>query len=725
MKKGISLVSLAIIIIVMVILAGVVVFTGFNARKDTTINMFALEILNIQNAVDSYKYRYEKYPVTIDHNFSIEEVQLNSREQFEREEIINDSIRFKVLDLSLLGINDTEFGKQEFSNDMYVVSEKTGKVYYLAGIPYENITYYTLVEELNTIVDLGENVQISSKDIKMYDVIFTPSNTSYTNKPVTVLIKLPNDAIIIGVTTTNSKSVSEETIVGKYKQIEVNNTSEDKTGNYTVTVEYTYNGMGKIAEYVVDNYDDVSPQFTTLMDLGNGYKTIKVSATDDYSGIKTVRYVENEIPDNETNDAYFQKYSKVAFNSQFIINSTSGYTIYVEDNAGNIAKTSCQEVPDDWKASVITMYDGVPIPKGFVPSQAEGENTKEGGLVIYEGTGSVTGTEEDANNNNGNVFYTALRTRNQYVWVPVDTNTFKTAFIRKNFGMPNYIASKLGETEEGTSYGSWEVEVDSNNIPLATQDTKYMTSNTLAEVQAMYASVKKYGGFYVARYEAGIENYRSELGDTTKFPKGKDVYSRMNKYPYNYIPWALEDSLAKDAGGAVEVARSIYTKDDTTYGAVSTLIYGVQWDTILQWWLDTGAVSSVKESRAYGNYDGHNINAGTADEKINKGASYSKYLSVNSLTDYEPITSTYSKNTAHVLTTGALKAAKVNNIYDMAGNLIEYTMEGGSKYTRNDRGGMYRHTGEENQQTPVAARNARAQTSQHPTIGFRVSLYIK
>ncbi len=50
----------------------------------------------------------------------------------------------------------------------------------------------------------------------------------------------------------------------------------------------------------------------------------------------------------------------------------------------------------------------VPIPDGFVVSDIQGENIIQNGLVIYEGTDNVS-TDESA-----------ITTRNQFVWIPVD-----------------------------------------------------------------------------------------------------------------------------------------------------------------------------------------------------------------------------------------------------------------------------------------------------------------
>ncbi len=344
---------------------------------------------------------------------------------------------------------------------------------------------------------------------------------------------------------------------------------------------------------------------------------------------------------------------------------------------------------------VIATVDGVPIPMGFVASSATGENTKNGGLVIYEGTTPVT----DANVED------AKRTRNQYVWVPVEDFS---KFVRQDFlGTSSYTVSN----ELGTEW--WEVALDiTTNMPLPTQDSKYMTRTTLAEVQAMYESVKEYKGFYIARYEAGIDTRRTV---NTTLAMGSNVYSMMGKIPYNYIPWTKNDNVLEDTNGAVEVARSMYPAINTNYGVVSTLTYGVQWDTTLQWWLDTKAVASVTDTTAYGNYSSHEIAAGD----LNDGAKYAVYSS--SLGQYQNATtsSTKASGTKWVLSTGALKVANVNNIYDMAGNMQEWVMEGGGDSGRVCRGGSIRSS------RPVSVRLNYTPDIDYEDYGFRPSLYIK
>ena len=362
-------------------------------------------------------------------------------------------------------------------------------------------------------------------------------------------------------------------------------------------------------------------------------------------------------------------------------------------------------------ASVI---DNVPIPKGFVASSVEGENTRAGGLVIYEGTEPVTDKNQ----------YEALRTRNQYVWVPIAKNDFTTKFVRGAVSNTT-LSNKLGED-------IWEVVLNTTtNMPLLTQDVQYMSETTLAEVQAMYKSVKEYNGFYIARYETGIDTQRTAKGNAKDLPGIKaetEVYSVMGKIPYTYIPWTWNNSMSEDTNGAVDVARRMYPNDNAnTTGVVSTLTYGVQWDSTLKWWSDTNAVASIDDSTEYGNYINHEIKLGD----LNSGAKYATYgttLSSYANVEYnsdEVSTTTKSSSQKYALTTGALKAAKVNNIYDMAGNMYEWTMEGissDSNVGRLARGGDFDDNGSKND---VEVRGFGTSNGSNWNFGFRVCLYVK
>lgn len=360
--------------------------------------------------------------------------------------------------------------------------------------------------------------------------------------------------------------------------------------------------------------------------------------------------------------------------------------------------------------SVVDIVDTVPIPKGFVASQATGENKKDGGLVIYEGTEPVTDVNvEDAKRN-----------RNQYVWVPVDD--FETDFVKgKSY-------NKTFQNVPGTD--NWEVVLDLNtNMPDIEENKKYsqyMTPTTLAEVQEVYKSVKEYKGFYIARYEVGLDIGKHKTSNDGIIIKS--VHSKMNKAPYNYVRWTYNNVINEDTNGAIEVARSIYPESNENYGVVSTLAYGVQWDRTLDWFIETKAQNgtkdvtfrddSIRDSTNYGNYKNNEI----PNLTFNTGASVSK----DNGQTYTTIDSTYSKksNESHLLTTGATEESRLNNIYDMAGNVQECTMMVSPNSLRVYRGGIYNATGDSTGITDMSGDydNIYAYNCYY---GFRATLYIK
>ncbi len=305
--------------------------------------------------------------------------------------------------------------------------------------------------------------------------------------------------------------------------------------------------------------------------------------------------------------------------------------------------------------SVVDMISGVPIPKGFVASQATGENVKSNGFVIYEGTEPV---------NDSNV-QTARTTRNQFVWVPVDdlTSFQREDGITSN-QVQNYVAS--GKATEIFDYNS--------NVASQTEINEYNN---------MLDSVKKYGGFYIARYEASNNNGTAQ--------------SVKYMTPWTDIKWA--DSMTNLSGGAVEKSRGLYNSNNSKYGTVSTLIYGVQWDATLRWL--QGNYPNIKfDSTGLGNYKNE-----TVDYTLANG---------NALTKA-------SGNSAMILT-GSSEHCKTNNIYDLCGNVSEWTMEAYEENMRIVRGNSYLNDSGINNTPSIREANSISSTSSR---GFRIAMYIK
>ena len=109
----------------------------------------------------------------------------------------------------------------------------------------------------------------------------------------------------------------------------------------------------------------------------------------------------------------------------------------------------------------------------------------------------------------------------------------------------------------------------------------------------------------------------------------------------------------------------------------SHLIYGVEWDSVLQWLLDSNATIGAETS-------------GTRTITDNDVQSDSR-----SWGNYRNATGGASTNSYNLQPGGTNEYWKVNNIYDLAGNVSEWTQE---KYStgacRAPRGGNYYSDGD-------------------------------
>ena len=181
------------------------------------------------------------------------------------------------------------------------------------------------------------------------------------------------------------------------------------------------------------------------------------------------------------------------------------------------------------------------------------------------------------------------------------------------------------------------------------------------------ADVKKYGGFYIGRYEAGIPE-----GDTSTSNKIGIPVSQKGATVWTDITYTNSKASAES------MISNKYVQ--------TGLITGTAWDTICHW---IKSDDELKDSRTYGNY-----NNSLAPANENSG----------------------TKRTA-----GFNENWKTKNIYDLAGNVYEWTSEASSSFFI-FRGGGYVNGGSDN---PVSYRSRSNGSSTSGVIGFRPRLYIK
>ena len=184
------------------------------------------------------------------------------------------------------------------------------------------------------------------------------------------------------------------------------------------------------------------------------------------------------------------------------------------------------------------------------------------------------------------------------------------------------------------------------------------------------ADVEKNGGFYIARYEAGIPEPKeartsgstdnsAEMIATIISDNGVPV-SKEGAYPYNYI---TNDQ-------AIGLAESMYNSEEFT----DTLLTHSAWDRTVGWIYETKGKTLAQicdDSGSWGNY--YDVTFDITEGKYSEdwGSTYTE------------VSGKYTKQKEDyvLLTTGATTRNSTNNIFDLAGNVWEWTL---SSYTSDD-----------------------------------------
>ena len=173
----------------------------------------------------------------------------------------------------------------------------------------------------------------------------------------------------------------------------------------------------------------------------------------------------------------------------------------------------------------------------------------------------------------------------------------------------------------------------------------------------MVDRVKTNKGFWVGRYETSNMS-SSDTNDTTQqinVVKGTTTgISGMDWYRM----YAQQKSYSKLALGS-------------TTATISSMVWGSQWDQIMIW------MRNVKNERVTTNGNYFVINS----------VGYGNYGSISGAESYDTATSTSSP-----AVTGSSDYFKVKNIYDLAGNVYDWTLEAYNTSARVHKGGDYDST---------------------------------
>lgn len=210
-------------------------------------------------------------------------------------------------------------------------------------------------------------------------------------------------------------------------------------------------------------------------------------------------------------------------------------------------------------------YTNPPIPEGFTHLYGKWNN----GFVIRR---SSDGSE--------------------FVWIPVESlkpnGTLDGKSFTEKFGRRKY--------SRDTEFSKYEFHEE-------------LTKRLALQIK----SVKKYGGFYISRY------------NISKNKKTGKPQSIKGEYPWRNISFEKAKKVATSFAGT---------------SITSHLPFGAEYDTVLEWFIQSGARTHkeiTEDSTKWGNFA--------------------------------------SKNHQEIIKTGSNKAYCTNRIYDIAGNVTEWTQE--------------------------------------------------
>lgn len=285
----------------------------------------------------------------------------------------------------------------------------------------------------------------------------------------------------------------------------------------------------------------------------------------------------------------------------------------------------------------------VPIPEGYIVSENSDENIVNKGLVISDSRG------------------------NEYVWISctVDSSSNKLQYKRTEWGVEKdgtdnsrAIKDELTLKDIDVTYSKTDTD---NGI------NEEISKEIVAQINAEKESIKKYGGYYIGRYEVGKDN--------------KTAVIKAEQEPYVNIKWSKAYELDKGIGGGE--------------GATTYLCSSYSWDTAINFIQNTTGKNYATS------IIGFNGNWKSQEVKDSSG----KVI--------KPV------NTAQRLNTGLTTA--LCNIYDMGGNVGEFTTElnPGTSETVVLRGGGDNYNG------PAGNRwdNSSGNAGSH--YGFRATLFLK
>ena len=363
-----------------------------------------------------------------------------------------------------------------------------------------------------------------------------------------------------------------------------------------------------------------------------------------------------------------EKTNQAAINEQAQMNELAGYLENELNEIGesNPPKPEGPEMPEDWDGNKVNAVESadkvvVPVPKGYTASSVSTENKVSEGFVIYENTNGED-KKEEVNDSNKD---TAGTTRNQFVWVPVANprEMYGTDKDGKKWGkLYNFSASEITPLNWTEKDGVMSITDLGNFREPDVVDSDSSNSITISQLETEFNNMIESVEKYGGFYIGRYETGNLSQEKATVVKNNSDINEQTWYKIYNK-------------------AKGIAVNNNVT----SSIIWGSQWDATMRWMYNSGNAEKKKYT-----YD-----------STNKGNYYFS-----------------------TILTGSNDAYEINNIYDMAGNVYDWTIEAYSTNSRVDRGGCYNYDSFGSGSGPASHRGYNRLTGGDIRYGFRVALYM-
>ena len=318
------------------------------------------------------------------------------------------------------------------------------------------------------------------------------------------------------------------------------------------------------------------------------------------------------------------------------------------------------------------------------------------GLVISDKMG-----DDDNNSKKGN----------QFVWIPCSGTNGITYEKTDDNGSGNHGLASYWEEYKSKQWYYTTVPSGYTNAGQAITDW--------ADNGGSYASVTKYGGFYIGRYEAGVPKdadfYADREGATYEREGKKNAEAVLSMSPIVQKDTQSWNYISQEK--AKKVSENMYK---TSTSVTSSLVDSYAWDTVVKWMASDSKYNGIGlDSTNYGNYANNSQITANTLYALHRYASRNATGAANNKNDYWTVATKYKKGSItsgqtllsasirnqyefalnsyddtnynyyirKELATGATDKTNVKNIHDMAGNMWEWTTETGNHATENGSSG--------------------------------------